>query len=75
MRDSAGRGGGLDLVVLLEAVQSVQEAYAPAEQDRDHRDVHVIDEPGGKVLRGWPGGVGAGELSRRLAELLAPEPG
>src|SRR6266498_4277430 len=50
VRDSAGRGGGLDLVVLLEALQSVPEAYAPAEQDRDHHDVHVVDEPGGKEV-------------------------
>src|SRR3982751_2394005 len=47
MRDSAGRGGGLDLVVLFEALQSVPEAYASAEQDRDHDDVHVVDEPRG----------------------------
>src|SRR3954469_18361795 len=50
MRDSAGRGGRLDLVVLLEAFQSVPEAYASAEQDRDHHDVHVVDEPGGKEV-------------------------
>src|SRR5215203_7089238 len=50
MRDSAGRGGGLDLIVLLEALQSVPEAYAPAEQDRDHHDVHVVDEPGSKEV-------------------------
>src|SRR5918994_1427111 len=30
MGDSAGRGGGLDLVVLLEALQSVPEAYVLA---------------------------------------------
>src|ERR687892_1291747 len=45
MRDSAGRGGGLDLVVLLEGLQSVPEPYASAEQDRHHNDVHVVDEP------------------------------
>src|ERR671918_620372 len=45
MSDSAGRGGGLDLIVLLEALQPVPEAHASAEQDRDHDDVHVIDEP------------------------------
>src|SRR2546429_3158538 len=50
MRDSAGRGDGLDAVVLLEALQSVPEAYAPAEQDRDHDDVHVVDEPGSKEV-------------------------
>jgi hypothetical protein len=37
MRDSAGRGRRLDLVVLLEALQSVPEAYASAEQDRDQQ--------------------------------------
>src|SRR5436309_15698816 len=50
MRDSAGRGGGLDVVVLLEALQSVPEAYAWAEQDRDHHDVEVVDEPGSKEV-------------------------
>src|SRR3954471_19262168 len=50
MRDSAGRGGRLDLVVLLEALQSVPEAYASAEQDRDHHDVHVVDEPGSEEV-------------------------
>src|ERR671925_556598 len=50
MRDSAGRGGGLDLIVLLETLQSVPEAYASAEQDRDHHDVHVVDEPGSKEV-------------------------
>src|SRR6266850_1530397 len=50
VRDSAGRGGGLNLVVLLDALQSVPEAYASAEQDRDHHDVHVVDEPGSKEV-------------------------
>src|ERR671912_444830 len=50
MGDSAGRGGGLDLVVLLEALQSVPEGYAPAEQDRDHHGVQVVDEPGSKEV-------------------------
>src|ERR671910_2827152 len=50
MRDSAGRGGDLDLVVLLDALQTVPEAYASAEQDRDHRGVHVVDEPGSKEV-------------------------
>ena len=44
MRDSAGRGGGFDLVVVLEALQSVPEPHASAEQDRDHRD--VLEEAG-----------------------------
>src|SRR6266540_5033190 len=50
MRDSAGRGRGLDVVVLLETLQSVPEPHAPAEQDRDHHGVHVVDEPGSKEL-------------------------
>src|SRR5437899_13020483 len=50
MRDSAGGGGGLDLVVLLEALQSVPEAYASAEQDRHHHDVHVVNESVGKEV-------------------------
>src|ERR671919_1061264 len=45
MRDPARRRGGFDLVVRLEALESVPEAYASAEQDRHHDDVHVIDEP------------------------------
>src|ERR671919_1541733 len=50
VRDSAGRSDGLDVVVLLEAFQSVPEAYASAEQDRDDDDVHVVDEPGSNEL-------------------------
>src|SRR3954451_20949128 len=50
MRDSAGRGGGLDLGVLLEALQSVPEAYASAKQDRDDHCVHVVDEPRSKEV-------------------------
>ena len=33
--------------------------------------VVVLVSRGGKVLRGWPGGVEASELSRRLQELFA----
>src|SRR4029079_820500 len=50
MRDSAGRRDGLDLVVVLDALQSVPEAYTSAEQDRDHHDVQMVDEPGGKKV-------------------------
>src|SRR3954453_6763110 len=50
MRDPAGRGRGLDLVVVLEALQSVPEAYASAEQDWDHHRVHVVDESGSKEV-------------------------
>ena len=47
---SARRGGRLDLIVLLGALQSVPEAYASAEQDRDDHDVQVVDEPGSEEL-------------------------
>src|SRR4051794_39335485 len=50
MCDSAWRSGGLDLVVVLEALQSVPEAYASAEQDGDDHDVHVVDESGRKEV-------------------------
>src|SRR6266498_3233931 len=72
VRDSAGRGGGLDLVALLEALRSVPEAYAPAEQDRDHHDVHVVDEPGSKEVADH-GGTPADayvQAARRLAGRL-----
>src|SRR5215212_12213621 len=55
VRDAAGRGGGLDLVVLLDALRPVPEAYASAEQDRDHHDVQVVDEPGGKEVADYGG--------------------
>src|SRR5215217_3947540 len=58
MRDSAGRGRGLHLVILLETLQSVPEPHAPAEQDRDHHDVHVVDEPGSKEFA-YHGGTSA----------------
>src|ERR687887_1812702 len=48
--DSAGRGGDLDVIVLLETLQSIPELYASAEQDRDYHDVHVVDEPGSKEV-------------------------
>src|SRR5688500_550326 len=48
--DPAGRGGRFDLVVLLEALETVPETYASAEQDWDHHDMHVVDESGGKEL-------------------------
>src|SRR5918994_5895000 len=57
MRESARRGGCLNLVFLLEGLQSVPEAYASAEQDRDHPDGRVVDEAGGKEVadhRGTP---------------------
>src|SRR5215211_8805568 len=65
VRDSAGRGGGLDLVVLLEALRPVPEAYASAEQDRDHHDVQVVDEPGGKEVADYGGTRRCGRPGRR----------
>ena len=50
MGDTAGRGDGFYPVVLLKALQSIPEPDASAEQDRDQRDVHVVDEPCGKEL-------------------------
>src|SRR3954454_7143585 len=50
MRDATGRRGGFDRVGLLEALESIPEAYASAEQDRDHDDVHVVDEPRGREV-------------------------
>jgi hypothetical protein len=40
----------MDLVVPLEALESVPQSHAPADWDRDHHDVHVVDEPGSKEL-------------------------
>ena len=34
----------------FEALQSVPEAYATAEQNRDHHSVHVVDEPSSKEV-------------------------
>jgi hypothetical protein len=48
--DPAGRGCRLDLVVLLKTLHAIPQAYAAAEQDRNHHDVHVIDEPGCKEV-------------------------
>src|SRR5207247_3620358 len=45
MRHSAGPGGGLDLIVLLETLQPLPQARASAEQNRNHHDVHVVDKP------------------------------
>jgi hypothetical protein len=58
MRDSAGGGGGFDLVFLLKALQSIPESDASAEQDGDEHDVHVVDEPGSKELA-YHGGASA----------------
>src|SRR3954465_14130897 len=75
MRDSARRGDGLDLVILLEALQSVPEADASAEQDRDHHRVHVVDEPGCEELANHGGTAAdayvpaARSLARRLERL------
>src|SRR5688572_18885962 len=69
MRDSAGRRRGLDLVVLLEALHSVPEAYASAEQDRDYHDMHAVDESGSKEVaeHGGPPADAYVLAARRLA--------
>ena len=38
------------LVGLLKALQPIPEAFAAPEQDRDHRHMHVVDQPGRKEL-------------------------
>ena len=43
-----GDDDGLDLVILLDALQPVPQAHPAAEQDRDHHDVHVVDQSGGE---------------------------
>jgi len=68
MHDSAGRGSGLDRVVLLDALQSVPQTYAAAEQDRDHHDVHVIDEPGSEEVADH-GGTGRTQESNRTSSI------
>jgi hypothetical protein len=52
------------LVVLLEALQSIPEPDASAEQDGDQHDVHVVDEPGSKEL----------DLIRQWLDVMACEP-
>src|SRR3954453_9518544 len=75
MRNPTGHGDGFDLVVRLEALQPVPEAYASAEQDRDHDCVHVVDEPRSKELadhRGTPAEayvLAFRSLARRLERL------
>src|SRR5919201_1186276 len=71
MRDAAGRGDGLDLVVVLEALQPVPEAFTPAEQDRYHCDVHVLDEPGSEEVAD-DGGASADAHVLTLRSLPGP---
>src|SRR5262245_48361067 len=72
MRDAAGRGRGLDLVVVLESLLSVPEAHPAAEQERDHRDVHVVHEPGRQELADHGGTTAEAYVlaARSLAGLL-----
>src|SRR4029450_7256130 len=48
------------------------EAHSPAEQDRDHHDVRVVDEPGGKEVteRGWTSTDADVRAPRRVAGRL-----
>src|SRR4029079_15645393 len=50
VRDSAWRRAGLDLIVLLATFQAVPQVIPAAEDDRDHRDVQLVDEPLGDEL-------------------------
>src|SRR3954471_24985810 len=50
MHYAAGRRDGLDSVILLKCLLSVPEPYTAAEQDRDHHDVHVVDQSRRKEL-------------------------
>jgi hypothetical protein len=63
VRDAAGRGNGLDLVVLLETLLPIPEAYASAKQDGAGDDTFARSDltydhrhdrytcPGGKELK------------------------
>jgi len=44
------RRGSFDVKAFFESLESVPQADAPPQQDRDHRDVHVVDESGGEEL-------------------------
>ena len=68
MRDSEGRGRGLNVVALLATLQSVPEPRAAAEQDRDDHDMHVVDEPGGKELADYGGS--SADAQHLTAELV-----
>ena len=75
--DPAGRGRGLDVVVLLESLESIPQADAAAEQDRDDHDVHVVDQPGSERSRGsrWRRRrCGRPVLRRPRARSRAPRP-
>src|SRR6185312_15437488 len=48
--DAAGGAHRLDCEALLQALQSVPEGLAAAEEDRHERDVHVVDQVGGEEL-------------------------
>src|SRR5215212_7079767 len=48
--DAAGRGDQLDVVVVLEGLQAVPDADAPAEQDRDLDEMRVVDQSGGEEV-------------------------
>jgi len=56
---------------------AVPEAYASAEQDRDHRDVHVVDDSGSRdvaddggtppMRSSWPSAASRGSRAPRQA--------
>src|SRR5262252_2010209 len=56
MSDAAGGADRLDAEALVEALQPIPEPLPAPEDDRHHRDVHVVDQVGGEELAdgGWP---------------------
>jgi hypothetical protein len=56
--DAAGRGDRLDVVGILEGLQTVPDADAAAEHERDLDEMHVVDEPGGEEVA-YDGGPAA----------------
>jgi hypothetical protein len=48
--DTAGGGDRLDVVGLLEGLQTVPDTDAAAEHDRDLDEMHVVDESGGEEV-------------------------
>src|SRR5580704_16081278 len=48
--DAAGRAHRLDGEALLQALQGVPDGLAAAEEERNEREVHVVDPAGGEEL-------------------------
>src|SRR5918994_3999700 len=56
--DAAGRGDRLDVIGILEGLQTVPDADAAAEHDRNLYEMHVVDEPGDEEVA-YDGGAAA----------------